>query len=188
VPPKIDDIESGTKATLACEWIDPNNPNAVRSVLTALELLTVGSQNPTEDSKCALDALVAGDPADKDLFVAAFGLAGFLDALAKANTLKMDKSRDEDKLFGSTEKLICKIFVSGSGKLKLVKINESFSRKDNNVALYQLLSAYPGWDDDGSDAAKQLYAKDLEKLRAAFEMNADRLASQIAAKIATATH
>ena len=65
-------------------------------------------------------------------------------------------------------------FSTVGGKLALVKVRESFSQKFNYLALYQLLDA--GWQQKND-------AKNLEQLRAAFEMNAARLASQVAAKI-----
>jgi hypothetical protein len=180
-----DNIADGTKAALACEWIDPRG---VGQVLKAFELLT--SSLPAPDlSQRVLHELEMGDPypGDWGFYVAAMGdpgpdgprvqgLPNFLDTLAKANTLKKKKPDNEDELFASTKQIVDEIFGTGPGKLDLVRIHDSFSRKNNYLALYQLLDA--GWQ--GHDA------NDLEKLRAAFEMNSDLLAKQVAAKVSAA--
>jgi hypothetical protein len=186
-------IEDDTKDALAREWKDPNG---VRSALNALRLLTRSSNGP-DINRQVLQALINGDgsnPLDQDLYRAAMGdpdvhgrtsvqgLPNFLDILAKANTLKLDKTKDEDALFVSTQTVIDTIYGTGPGKLALIKINDSFNRKDNYVALFGLLNAYT-WNENGDNTTKQKYANDLEKIRAAFEMNTALLASQVAAKI-----
>jgi hypothetical protein len=184
-PKTPDNIQDGTRAALACEWIDPSG---VENVLRALGFLTGSLPAPDPDLR-ALRELQNGDhyPLDEGLYVTAMGdldvngprvqgLPNFLDMLAKANTLKKKKPDDEDGLFVSTKAIIEGIFKSGRGKLALVRINASFGRKDNYVALYQLLEA--GWQKHD--------AGDLEKLRAAFEMNTELLAKQVAAKITAA--
>jgi hypothetical protein len=186
-PPKApENLTDGTKAALACEWIDPSG---VEQVLNALQFLTSGPQAPNL-SRRVLNELDKGDPypIDRGLYAAALGdpdangprvqgLTDFLDTLARANTLKKKKTDDEDKLFDSTKDIVDEIFNSGgSGKLALVRINESFGLKNNYLGLYQLLAA--AWLDHDET--------DLEKLRAAFEMNTDKLAKQVAAKITAA--
>jgi|SRR5579872_2047511 hypothetical protein len=186
-PPKPpENLADGTKAALACEWMDPSG---VEQVLNALQLLTSGPQAPNL-SRRVLNELDKGDPypIDQGLYAAALGdpdangprvqgLPNFLDTLAKANTLKKKKTDDEDKLFDSTKDIVDEIFNSGgSGKLALVRINESFGLKNSYLGLYQLLAA--AWLDHDET--------DLEKLRAAFEMNTDKLAKQVAAKITAA--
>lgn len=185
-PKPPENLADGTKAALACEWIDPSG---VEQVLNALQFLTSGPQAPNL-SRQVLNELDKGDPypIDQGLYAAALGdpdangpavqgLPGFLDTLAKANTLKKKKPDDEDKLFNSTKDIVDEIFNSGgSGKLALVRINESFGLKNNYLGLYQLLAA--AWLDHDET--------DLEKLRAAFEMNTDKLAKQVAAKITAA--
>jgi hypothetical protein len=187
-PPKPpENIADGTKAALACEWIDPSG---VQQVLNAFRFLTRGPQTP-DLSLLVLKELEKGDPypIDQGLYAAALGdpdangprvqgLPDFLDTLAKANTLKKKKPDDEDKLFDSTKGIVDKLFYSsGSGKLALVQISESFGLKNNYLGLYQLLAAAWGQNHDKTD---------LEKLRAAFEMNTDKLAKQVAAKITAA--
>jgi len=181
-----DNLADGTKAALACEWIDPSG---VEQVLNALQFLTSGPQAP-DLGRQVLNELIKGDryPIDQGVYAAAMGdpdangprvqgLPDFLDTLAKANTLKKKKPDDEDKLFDSTKDIVDEMFNSGgSGKLALVRINESFGLKNNYLGLYQLLAA--AWLDHDET--------DLEKLRAAFEMNTDKLAKQVAAKITAA--
>lgn len=192
VPPAKppDNIEDETKTALANEW---TQPDGVKHVLEALKLLTSSSPDPFKLNLEVLSELKLGGRNNEDLedlYRAAMGvpdrdgrptvqgLPNFLDILAKANTLKK-KPADEDGLFASTQTIIDAIFGTGPGKLGLVKINDSFGRKENYVALFQLLDAYP----KPNDECDQNCANDLEKLRAAFEMNTDRLAKQVAAKI-----
>jgi len=178
-----DNIEDGAKAALACEWIDKEK---AEDVLDAFRLLTTGPQ-PADLVKKVLHDLEQGSlyPYDQGLYTAAMGdpdqfgqptaqgLPNFLDILAKANTLKKKKPDDEDALFGSTETIVGDIFETESGKIALVRIHDLFTQKNNYVALYELLKT--AWVDHDE--------KDLEQLRAAFEMNSDKLAKQVAAKI-----
>jgi hypothetical protein len=184
-------IQDGTKAALACEW---NDSSGVEYVLRAFGYLTNSLPTPDPELR-ALTELQNGDryPIDRGLYATAMGrdpdsgdqptvqgLPNFLDMLAKANTLHKKKPDDESGLFDSTKDIIDEIFltrdVPNTGPIALARINESFSRKDNYLALYQLLdSAWQGHD-----------ANDLEMLRAAFDMNLDRLAKQVAAKITAA--
>ena len=187
-PPQ--NIADATKTALACEWIDPN---AVDNVLAAFYLLTSGPR--TEGPRCIIHVLEIGDkyPSDKGVYSAAMGnpdkydqpatqgLPDFLDVLAKANTLKKKAPEDEDTLFAATKTMIQVIFGTEQGKRDLLQINDSFAHNDNNVALRQLLTAYHGDDSD-----KVSYVKNLERLRAAFEMNSAKLAKQIAATIKAA--
>ncbi len=166
--------------------------------LLALDELKLGGPNPSPQRQgLYIEALGAPDKFGKS------GVQGFdaiADTLATANTLGLKKPQDEDKLFAETETLIEAIlngmsslppFPTGTkrerlqpeevpGPVMIVRINSSFSGGDKDVALYQLLEAYPK---DVKVQDKQRYANDLEKFRAAFAMNADRLASQVAALI-----
>ena len=192
-----DNIADGTKVALAREWIDPQG---VGSVLAAFHLLT--SAPRTASPAAVLQKLEEGDsyPADKGFYSAALGspddddkddddkdqltapgLPDFVDILAKANTLKRKAPDDEDTLFASTKAIIQVIFCTEAGKRYLVQINDSFTQKNNYVALRLLLEAYPR---DKGDKAR--YARTLEQLRAAFEMNTDKLAKQVAEKITAA--
>lgn len=207
-PSKTHNIEDDTKAALANQWIAPE---ATGHVLKALEWLTSSSRDPKVDRE-VLDELKIGDTSQEGLYLAAMGnpddygqprvqgLPNFVDTLAKANRLNLQQSNDEDQLFTCTAALIENIFNKKSktptppaentnrhqqktpqkpeedpGPVALARVHDSFSRKDNYLALLQLMNAYQ------KDAAN--YSGDLEKLRAAFEMNADRLALQVAAKI-----
>jgi|HubBroStandDraft_6_1064221.scaffolds.fasta_scaffold18873_2 hypothetical protein len=180
-------IADATKAALACEWTDPQG---VDKVLAAFHFLTTGPR--TVSLRCVIHVLEKGDPypADECLFSAAMGspdkydqpvaqgLPNFLDVLAKANRLNQKAPDDEDKLFKSTDDIIKSIFDTGEGKRSLLQINDSFSRNNNYVALRQLLVAYSKVGHE-----RPTYLTDLERLRAAFEMNAAKLAKQIAARI-----
>jgi len=200
-------IQDDTKAALASEWKDPN---AVGQVLKAFQLLTSSSQAPDLNQKI-LDQLTADGYSSKlGLYRAAIGNTdvpglNMVDIVAKANTLKKKKPDDEDNLFASTQKLIDEIFSDSKitlipnplvtskkhkqepleieGPVALARINQSFVRQDKNAALYQLLDSYPKPSKDANLAAKKEYAEHLETLRAAFEMNVDMLASQVAATI-----
>ena len=185
-PPE--NIADATKAALACEWHDPN---AVDHVLDAFYLLTTGPL--IVSTRCVIQVLEKGDPYpfDEGLYSAAMGspdeydqpaaqgLPNFLDVLAKANTLKQKAPDDEDKLFKSTQNIIQVIFFAERGKRNLIQINDSFAHHNFYVAIRQLLQACPKKSID-----KLSYEQALEQLRAAFEMNAEKLAKQIAAKIA----
>jgi hypothetical protein len=183
-----DNIADATKAALASDWLDPSR---VDHTLKAFALLTSSSQDFSLSNR-VLDELNYGDGANKGLYTVAMGapdrngqptlqgLPDFVDMLAKANTLNLKAPDDEDKLFASTKCLTQTIFSNPQGKGHLVRINDSFVSKNNNVALRQLLEAYPSKGDSPP------YASALEQFRAAFEMNADKLAKQIAVKIAPA--
>jgi hypothetical protein len=202
-PEPPDNIGDGTRVALVCEWIDEN---AVDHMLRALELLTTSLPAPDLGLR-VLTALRDGDqyPFDQDVYIAALGnpdangtrapgLANFLDILAKANNLS--KPIDESDLFSCsgptfycTQELIDEIFdarnVDNTGPLAIAKINESFGRKDNYLALYQLLCAYVQTARDAGETNAVNYPARLQNLRAAFQINPDRLAKQVAAKIAS---
>lgn len=143
-----DNIADGTKAALACEWIDPQG---VGSVLAAFHLLTTAPR--TASPRAVLQKLEEGDPdpLDAGFYAAAIGvpdendqltaqgLPDFVDILAKANTLKKKAPDDEDTLFASTKAIIQVIFGTEAGKLHLIQINDSFQCKNNYIALRQLL-------------------------------------------------
>ncbi|MFZ0797622.1 MAG: hypothetical protein WCA13_00035 [Terriglobales bacterium] len=184
-------ISDGTKFALACAWIDPNR---TKQVLKALELLTSGPQAFDLNRK-VLERLTKGSsPADNDLYRAALGdlddsvqsavqgSPDFLDTVAKANRRgtvdDSEKVKYQIKLFACTQNVINDLFATG--KSAIVRINDSFVRKNNYVALYQLLDAV--WKQQGL-ADDKLH---LEKLRAAFDTNADLLAKQVAAKVTAA--
>jgi hypothetical protein len=212
-PPKSsDNIEDFTRVALACEWKDADM-DGVTHVLSAFQLLTSSSQAPDLDGRVLKELEWADHPNLKGLYRAAMGdpdeyghptvqgLPNFLDALAKANNLK-ENDRD---LFNSTNKLIDKIFSKpptatppthepkkgpqkaeeDPGPVAIARINTYFSGKEDYVALYLLLDAYPKPKGTGPTltAATQEYANALEKFRAAFEMDTDRLAKQVAARI-----
>jgi len=180
-----DDLQS----VLACAWIDSNG---VEPLLKALRILTRGPVALDVNEK-VLAKLTAASPDHESLFRAAMGDVGrngqprtqgnpdLLDTLAKASTLK---PKDEDKpnykvaLFVCTQDIIDDLYKDNvpsdrAGPLALARINDSFVRKNNYLALSQLLHAV--W--------RQNDAQHLEKVRAAFALNADDLASQVAAKI-----
>lgn len=161
-PPEADNIAKGTHDALACEWV---NPKAAEHVLYALQLLTTPTRKkggdflgPLEADKLALHELITGDPSHEDLYRAAMGvpdpngqptaqgLPDFPNTVAKANTLNKDKNdpTDEHDLFDRSQKVIGEIFKTSTGKQALVVIHDSFSRKDNHVALFQLLVACLG--------------------------------------------
>jgi inactivated superfamily I helicase len=72
-----------------------------------------------------------------------------------------------------TQDIVNDLFAAPSGPLELAMINDSLVRKNKYVALYQLLDAV--W--------KQNDAEHLEKIRAAFDVDADDLANEISSKI-----
>jgi len=165
-----------------------NAPNLNRNVLAALN---AGDPNPYHQE---LYRAAMGDP-DNDERPTVQGLPNFLDILAKANNLP--KPIDESDLFDCsgptfycTQDLIDEISdtsgVPNTGPVAIARINESFSRKDNYVALYQLLSAYAATAADAGEANAVDYPARLQKLRAAFAISPDRLAKQVAAKIIAA--
>jgi hypothetical protein len=204
-PPPPPNIHDGTKAALACEWI---SADGVLHNLKALEDYAVGDGIPDAPAAAAqaLCELISGDPTDEDLYRAAQGLPDatcppngspgqsgelssqglpdFLDLLEKANILNKKAPADEDQLFSDADTVIGEIFNNPSGKQELSRIHDLFSQKKTHVALFRLLKAYPFVD---SGAANRVaYALKLQILRAAYEMNADHLATLVAGKIAKA--
>jgi len=191
--PNPKNIADATKNALACAWIDPNRTD---QLLKALELLTSGPQ-AFDLNKKVHEQLTKGSAADKDLYRAALGylddsgqsavqgLPDFLDTLAKANTRgtieDSDKVKYQIKLFACTQYVVDHLFGTEGGKSAIAGINESFNRKNNYVALYQLLDAV--WGQPQGSVYDELH---LEKLRAAFDTNADLLAKQVAAKVTAA--
>jgi hypothetical protein len=200
-PPKLPgNIAEGTKLALECEWV---RPAGVDPVLNTFKLLTSSSQ-PPDISRRVLDELKQGaDGIDQDFYAAAMGnpdaagptlpaLPNFLDMLAKANR-PGDPDADPDQrkmaLFQCTKDRIERIFSAEcktaniescvTGPIALARINTSFRQKNNYLALYQLLNA--AWQQRDQFHLDQFY---LEKIRAAFEADADGLAKQVAAKIA----
>ena len=114
-------------------------------------------------------------------------MANFPDALAKTNTLTVgSKKRPKDEedlfegeLFECTKKLIGKIYLDG-GPIVLARIHDTFVKNKLNLALIQLLDAEMKTD---HNAPSTVYSQDLEKFRAAFELDNKRLAKQVADKI-----
>lgn len=201
-------ISDGTKRALECEWIDSSN--SAGQVFAAFELLTSGSQPGLSEK--VLDKLQHGrSPLDQSFLTAAIGdpdtspksnnygqprapgLPNFLDLLAKANRIvgdgkssdggdqKVDPDEQKIRLFKCTKDRIDDIFnaqcdtngLCATGPSALERVNDAFSNKNNYVALYELLNA----------AWQQSDEQDLEKLRAAFAVDANLLAKQVAAKI-----
>ena len=135
------------------------------------------------------------------------GLPSFLDTLAKANTLDLSQTRAHMDLFEATQSLLNRFLECGSvptpplgggqenlgeprrgpGTGLLARVYGSFSIGETNVALYQLLDAYPKpkstTGDPSAKQAKQDYANALNTFRAAFAADAETLAKQVAAKI-----
>jgi hypothetical protein len=193
-----DNVADGTKLALECEWIDTER-GEVQHVLNAFSMLVSGPQ-AAGVAKAVLDELGKRDhPLDQSFFQAALGdpdnygeprvqgLPNFLDTLAKANTIigeGQNKDADEQKirLFSCTKDRINDIFRAScgiaescdTGPSALAKVNDAFNQKNNYVALYELLNA--AWQRYGN-------ANDLEKLRAAFQVDVDLLAKQVAAAI-----
>lgn len=178
-----------------------------------LDELRLGShENPHQKDLCkvvrndpgsqGLYRVAIGDPDDSGQPTLQ-GMPSFVDVLAKANKLNLEAPGDEDNLFACTKDLIQIIFTHESslapslaelkknqtssekvqGLVVLARINGYFSGKMNYVALYLLLDAYPKPDKSNTDQERCIYADNLGKLRAAFEMNTGKLATQVAAKI-----
>lgn len=190
-------VADDTKAVLGCAWIETGPgiaPDAPDRLLEALRLLTSGPAALDVNQEVFVK-LTAASPTNVSLFRAAMGefdaygptaqgLPDLLDTLAKTNTLP--KPSDENKanfkiaLLACTQNIIDDLYEyrepsnpQRSGPSALARINDSFAKKNNYVGLYQLLDAV--W--------RQNDARHLEKLRAAFDTNAEDLASQVAAKI-----
>jgi hypothetical protein len=195
--PAASDVDGGTKAALACEWIDTKS---VRHVLEALRYYTnpvEGGQllDPNDAKRGALYQLAIGDPTNEQLYVPAQGdpdssgrpqaqgLPDILDDLAEANTLNQQKDTDDEiYLFQAASSEVGEIFASARGKKHLMLVKDLFAN-DKHAALYELLKAYPGYSDDPDETATQDYACKLEVLRAAYQMRPERLAKAVADKI-----
>jgi hypothetical protein len=157
----------------------------------------------------ALCELIAGSSSDEDLYRAAQGspnatcppgsppgppgppgeitsqgLTDFVDLLAKANILNKKAPADEDQLFSLADGVIGEIFNSPPGKQELSRIRDIFSQNRNLAALFRLLKAYPFVD--SGPAYRVAYALKLQILRAAYEMNADHLATLVSERIVKA--
>jgi hypothetical protein len=194
-PPAFQANPDGTKAALACEWLDTTG--GAKSALLALQLLT--DPTPPPDLNQQLLLLLREFPPDNrdpGLYLEALQnpKIDFLDLLAKANTITpLEKKKpwskqkdDKNKLFECTQSMINNIFnavpvrpdnIQHSGPIILAEINSSFGKKNYHLALRQLLDAYVAF----ANNVTPNYVRPLEKFRAAFEMDADKLASQVAA-------
>jgi hypothetical protein len=211
-PDDPDTIENLTKVELAAEWIDVDS-DGVGHVLGALQLLTSSSVAADLNQRILEELRSGGNdsPSRQGVYQAVIGdgqggvqgFAKLVDLVANSNNLHLKAPEDEHGLFDCTKKLVNIIFENKStptpllgkprkngakpdeiaGPVALARIYSSFNGKANYAALYQLLDAFPKPKDNGTQVDKDNYAKGLEKLRAAFEMNTDSLASQVAAKI-----
>jgi hypothetical protein len=192
--PAPDNVADGTKAALACAWIEnPPHPDGTDHVLEAFRLLISDRDVSLKINQKVLVELHAASPENDDLFRAALGnpdgygptaqgVPDFVDTISKANTRGKVATKDEidyhHQLFACTKYILDQLFAKSGGKIALVKINDAFSQKNNYVAMYQLLDVV--WAQDGATYD----AEHLEKLRAAFAASADDLTKQIAAKVA----
>jgi Bacterial Ig domain len=187
------------------------DPLPARRDCKVLELLKGG--NPYVDAQDLCEVARTGGGTRQGLYEAALGDPGddgqprlqvqsdFVVTVANANSLGLKAPGDEDRLFACTENLIDAIVNGPSRPLSrlevsrapgrldaeipapvvLLRIDQTFKSALPDAALYQLLDAYPK-----PGVANQDYADALEDLRAAFEMSAQRLEKQVAARI-TAT-
>jgi hypothetical protein len=157
--------------------------------LRVLQELDKGVNQPRTNSVCKRDKSVyqwaLGQPDDRGPTTA--GMPNFIDTLAKANTLgiKQKSKHEQDlakaKLFACTQKIIEDIYESDQGPLNISKIDRYY-RGDTYAryaGLILLLEDVRGADDQ-CDAECEEH---MEKLRAALELDADRLGGQIAAKV-----
>ena len=177
------DIPTDTFKALAEEW---KTPATTLNCLTALRLYTTYTVkegdvflSPADATKAALKELLK-DPLDKDredLYTVAQKQPEFLDWLARANGLE---TAQEDTLFGNVEKLIGTIYGSPKGKQALAAVQESSAQKNNYLAIFQLLDAYP------KNTSSDQYANSLETIRACYKMKSDRLFKLVADKIVPA--
>ncbi len=209
-----DNNEDGTKAALACEWVNTDE-HGVRHAFDSLILLMCSTKDvdrksdpcrrftpaDLEDNKVRLTVRKelkdgTASTTDRDLYQWALGdpdsdgkpkgtaMANFPDALAKVNTLNTlpagakKRSKDEEdlfegELFECTKNLIGKIYKDG-GPIVLARIHDTFVKNKLNLALIQLLDAE--WRNSAD-------VHNLEKLRAASEVDNKRLAKQVADKI-----
>ncbi|MGD0581006.1 MAG: hypothetical protein ABSC08_19035 [Bryobacteraceae bacterium] len=173
------DIPTDTAAALAHEW---KEPATTLNCLFALRLYTTYASSPA-DAAAAKAALLGGVPANgdlDDLYTVAQKRPDFLKMLEEANTLKTPVAK-EDTLFNDVEKLLEKTYESAGGKQKLAAVQESISRKNSSVALFQLLDAYPK-----PSPIDQAYANDLETFRACYKLKPDRLFKLVSDKISPA--
>jgi len=132
--------------------------------------------SPTDAAKAALSELLQGAPDNKDLFTVAQKQPDFLDWLAKANGPPKDPPVQEHALFADeVARIVEKIY--GISKQALADVQEASAQKSNDLAIFELLDAYPK---DHIDAA---YANDLEFLREGYQINADRLFKLVSDKI-----
>jgi hypothetical protein len=176
-----DNLRDATKAALTCEWLDSHG---VVDMLKAMQLLV-----STSPDSAVSAALADGDPnpGDEGLFAAAMSSPSIrkdlLAVLAKSNTLtpRLDSSDKEtrqarvEEYFNCTLGLIKEIYGTADGKTALVQIDQTFIQSDpatNYKALYELLNVRKP-----PDPLK------LEAFRAAFKLDANRLASQVHSKI-----
>jgi len=174
------DIPTDTKSALAKELKDPAKTTYC---LTALRLYTTYTakagdvpMSPTDAAKAALSELLQGAPDNKDLFTVAQKQPDFLDWLAKANGPPKDPPVQEHALFADeVARIVEKIY--GISKQALADVQEASAQKSNDLAIFELLDAYPK---DHIDAA---YANDLEFLREGYQINADRLFKLVSDKI-----
>jgi hypothetical protein len=169
--------------------------------LQALQDLEKGVQGSRANSVCNRDKAVyewaLGEP-DATGETAA-GMPNFIDTVAKANTLGIKgKTKDEQdlprsELFACTKKIIEGIYELDNA-LILPEISRYFSGSTYGRYLGLILlmervqSADENYHDVASDPKAPVKcdadcAARMEKLRAAFELDADRLGSQIAAKV-----
>ncbi|MFZ0420591.1 MAG: hypothetical protein WAM04_20990 [Candidatus Sulfotelmatobacter sp.] len=190
---------------LTCSSLDPDVLNAKTICKTSdkdkpvwqppgvflhvLQELEKGVKDPRNNSVCKRDKTVyqwaLGQPDDEGQTAA--GMANFIDTVAKANTLGIKgKTKDEQdlpksELFACTSKIVGDVYDSPQGLLNIPQINTyygggTYARYLGLILLLENVRAADGTCDD--DCAER-----MEKLRAAFELDADRLGSQIAAKV-----
>jgi hypothetical protein len=169
------------------------------------------NRTPQQDSRVALDVLDAladgttvttdrylyrwalGDPDNKGK-AKGTPLANFPDMLAKVNTLtagskkrpKDEEDLYEGELFECTKSLIGKIYQD-EGQIVLARIHDTFVKNKLNLALTQLLQAEIQLLDAEKKRRNDIpltdYSQNIEKFRAAFEIDDKRLAKQVADKI-----
>jgi len=157
--------------------------------LHALQELEKGVKDPRDNSVCKRDKTAyewaLGQPDNKGQTAA--GMANFIDTVAKANTLGIKgKTKDEldlpkSELFACTNKIVGDVYDSPQGPLNIPQINiyyggGTYARYLGLIFLLENLRAADGTCDNDC-------AEGMEKLRAAFELDPDRLGSQIAAKV-----
>jgi hypothetical protein len=157
--------------------------------LQVLQELERGVKDPRDNSVCKRDKTVyqwaLGQPDHTGQ--TATGMPNFIDMVAKANTLGIKgKTKDEQdlpksKLFACTEKIVEDIYNSDQGPLNVPQINtyyggDTYGRYLGLILLLENIRAADGTCN--ADCAAR-----MEKLRAAFELDADRLGTQIGAKV-----